>query len=415
MKRFPKIKIKKINFKYILNYLFVILLTSFILVTILISLPLTERVSSQVTYDLKTKSELYWAKDYTLQLDIWDRTDKEKILDRTTSTLYQRLSKYGVEKVDMYTFTQNEMEYIDIHVQSSLPQEYVEELIRSPFIVKVVTRDPEVDFEDPENPYAIYLAENYLDTEFTRDSFRNIYITKLKNSANEYSYFALFKTWPWESQWKVFLEDYQGQEVGVSVDGFVTPVQIPTTKPIVFAAPISTEKKEEAKLINLLYNTRGISEPYTLIDQQQIPIENIEGDYIKILEGVLLATIVIYAYLFLIEKTPKKILMVSALSTVITISLWVTYLKIMNLPTDVFLLAIEILSMIAILRITTENSESKIVVNVLLALIASLVAILGTGYAKIFASDLFVLLMLGIISQQIAWFYTTKVKNILKI
>lgn len=243
MKRFPKIKIKKINFKYILNYLFVILLTSFILVTILISLPLTERVSSQVTYDLKTKSELYWAKDYTLQLDIWDRTDKEKILDRTTSTLYQRLSKYGVEKVDMYTFTQNEMEYIDIHVQSSLPQEYVDELIRSPFIVKVVTRDPEVDFEDPENPYAIYLGENYLDTQFTRDSFRNIYITKLKNSAKQYSYFALFKTWPWNSQWKTFLEEYQGQEVGVSVDGFVTPVQIPTTKPIVFAAPISTEKK----------------------------------------------------------------------------------------------------------------------------------------------------------------------------
>lgn len=415
MKRFPKIKIKKINFKYILNYLFVILLTSFILVTILISLPLTERVSSQVTYDLKTKSELYWAKDYTLQLDIWDRTDKEKILDRTTSTLYRRLSRYGVEKIDMYTFTQDKMEYINIHVQSSMPQEYVDELIRSPFIIKIVVRNPDIDFEDPENPYAVYLAENYLDTEFTRDSFRNIYITKLKNSANEYSYFALFKTWPWESQWKVFLEDYQGQEVGVSVDGFVTPVQIPTTKPIVFALPISTEKKEEAKLISLLYNTDSIPEPYTLIDEQQVPIENIEGDYIKILEGVLLATIVIYAYLFLIDKTSKKILILSALSTIITISLWVSYLKIMSIPTDIFLLTIEILAMIAILRITTENSESKIVVNVLLALIASLVAILGTGFAKIFASDLFVLLMLGIISQQIAWFYTTKVRKILKI
>ncbi|MDX9739135.1 MAG: hypothetical protein RBT33_02125 [Candidatus Dojkabacteria bacterium] len=415
MKRLPKIKIKRIDFKYVFNYLFVIILTSLILVAILISLPLTERVSSQVTYDLKTKSELYWAKDYTLQLDIWDRIDKEKILDRTTSTLYKRLSKYGVEKIDMYTFTQGEMEYINIHVQSSMPQEYVDELIRSPFIINIVTRNPDIDFEDPENPYAIYLQDNYLDTEFTRDSFRNIYVTKLKNSANEYSYFALFKTWPWNSQWKTFLEDYQGIEVGVSVDGFVTPVQIPTTQPIVFALPISTEEKEEAKLINLLYNTDTIPEPYTLIDEQQVPIEDIEGDYIKILEGVLLATIVIYAYLLLINKTSKKTLILSALSTVITISLWVSYLKIMSIPTDIFLLTIEILAMIAILRITTENSESKIVVNVLLALIASLVAILGTGYAKIFASDLFVLLMLGIISQQIAWFYTTKVKNILKI
>lgn len=415
MKRLPKIKIKRIDFKYVFNYLFVIILTSLILVAILISLPLTERVSSQVTYDLKTKSELYWAKDYTLQLDIWDRIDKEKILDRTTSTLYKRLSKYGVEKIDMYTFTQGEMEYINIHVQSSMPQEYVDELIRSPFIINIVTRNPDIDFEDPENPYAIYLQDNYLDTEFTRDSFRNIYVTKLKNSANEYSYFALFKTWPWNSQWKTFLEDYQGIEVGVSVDGFVTPVQIPTTQPIVFALPISTEEKEEAKLINLLYNTDTIPEPYTLIDEQQVPIEDIEGDYIKILEGVLLATIVIYAYLLLINKTSKKTLILSALSTVITISLWVSYLKIMSIPTDIFLLTIEILAMIAILRITTENSESKIVVNVLLALIASLVAILGTGFAKIFASDLFVLLMLGIISQQIAWFYTTKVKNILKI
>lgn len=415
MKRLPKIKIKRIDFKYVFNYLFVIILTSLILVAILISLPLTERVSSQVTYDLKTKSELYWAKDYTLQLDIWDRIDKEKILDRTTSTLYKRLSKYGVEKIDMYTFTQGEMEYINIHVQSSMPQEYVDELIRSPFIINIVTRNPDIDFEDPENPYAIYLQDNYLDTEFTRDSFRNIYVTKLKNSANEYSYFALFKTWPWNSQWKTFLEDYQGIEVGVSVDGFVTPVQIPTTQPIVFALPISTEEKEEAKLINLLYNTDTIPEPYTLIDEQQVPIEDIEGDYIKILEGGLLATIVIYAYLLLINKTSKKTLILSALSTVITISLWVSYLKIMSIPTDIFLLTIEILAMIAILRITTENSESKIVVNVLLALIASLVAILGTGFAKIFASDLFVLLMLGIISQQIAWFYTTKVKNILKI
>ena len=415
MKRFPKIKIKKIDFKYVFNYIFVIILTSLIFVAILISLPLTERVSSQVTYDLKTKSELYWAKDYTLELDIWDRVDKEKILDRTTSTLYKRLSKYGVEKVDMYTFTQGEMEYINIHIQSSIPQEYVDELIRSPFIISIVTRNPDIDFEDPENPYAVYLVDNYLTTEFTRDSFRNIYITKLKNSANEYSYFALFKTWPWNSQWDTFLEDYQGQEVGVSVDGFVTPVQIPTTQPIVFALPISTEEKEEAKLINLLYNTDTILEPYTLIDEQQVPIENIEGDYIKILEGVLLATVVIYAYLLLIDKTSKRVLVLSALSTIITISLWVSYLKIMSLPTDIFLLTIEILAIIAILRITTENSESKIVVNVLLALIASLVAILGTGFAKIFASDLFVLLMLGIISQQIAWFYTTKVKNILKI
>lgn len=411
----PKIKIRDVNYKYLLNYLLVILLTSFILVSILIALPLTERISSNVTYDLKTKTDLYWAKEYTLELDISDMGEKDKIIDETTSILYRRLSKYEVEKVDMFTFSQDGKEYITVQIQSSLYQPYVDELIRSPFKINVVTRNPEINFEDPENPYAIYLSENYLPTDFTKESFRNIYLTKLKNASNEYSYFALYKTWPWETAWNTFLKDNQGQDVGVSIDGFVTPVQISTTTPIVFALPVSTSEREEAKLISILYNSGIIPQSYTLIDQQEVPIENIEADYIKILEGIVIATVVIYAYLLLIDKTDKKILIISALSTIITIALWVSYLKIMNTPVDIFLLAIEILSMVAILRITTENHESKIVVNVLLALVASLVAILGTGFARIFASDLFVLLMVGILSQQIAWFYSTKVRKILKI
>ncbi len=417
MKKFklPKIKAGKIDFKYLINFFLVILLTSFILVCILIALPLTETFSSNITYDLKTKSEMYWAKEYLLEIDNSDAREKNKQIDDIKSVLYRRLSKLGVEKVDMANYSENGKEYILIHVQSSLTQMFVDELIRSPFLLEVVTRNPEIDFEDPENPYAIYLAENYLPTGFTRESFRNIYVTKLRNSSNEYSYFALYKTWPWNTEWNNFLNLYKGQEVGVSIDGFVTPIQVPATEPILFALPVSTLEREEAELISILYNSGVVPVTYSLVDQQEVPIENVEADYIKLIQGIIIAVVVIYAYLLLIDKTEKKTLIVSALTTIITISIWIAYLKIAVIPVDIFLLAIEVIVMVAILRITTENTESRIIVTVLLALIASLVAILGTGYAKIFASNLFVLLILGNISEQIARFYTFKVRKLLKI
>lgn len=417
MKKFklPKIKAGKIDFKYLLNYFLVILLTAFVLVCILIALPLTETFSSNITYDLKTKSEMYWAKEYLLEIDNSDAREKNKQIDDIKSVLYRRLSKLGVEKVDMANYSENGKEYILIHVQSSLTQMFVDELIRSPFLLEVVTRNPEIDFEDPENPYAIYLAENYLPTGFTRESFRNIYVTKLRNSSNEYSYFALYKTWPWNTEWNNFLNLYKGQEVGVSIDGFVTPIQVPATEPILFALPVSTLEREEAELISILYNSGVVPVTYSLVDQQEVPIENVEADYIKLIQGIIIAVVVIYAYLLLIDKTEKKTLIVSALTTIITISIWIAYLKIAVIPVDIFLLAIEVIVMVAILRITTENTESRIIVTVLLALIASLVAILGTGYAKIFASNLFVLLILGNISEQIARFYTFKVRKLLKI
>lgn len=412
---FPKIRTRKIDIKYVLNYIGVILLTSAILVSILIALPLTERISSNVTYDLNTKKDLYWAKEYTLEIDNFNSENREKEIDKIMSVIFKRVSRVGVEKLDMSRFAENEKEYISILIQTSQPQEYIDELVRNPFIINVVDRKEDVNFEDPENPYAIYLSENYNETEYSRNSFRNIYITQLKNSSNEYSYFALFKTWPWNTKWSTYLSDNAGREVGVSIDGFVTPVQIPAVQPYVFALPISTTEKKEAELITILYNSGVVPVTYTVIDQQEKPVENIEVDYVKIIEGVIVAVLAIYAYLYFVNKTDRKVLLVGALTSLLTISLWIAYLKISALPIDTFILTIEVIMMIALLRITTENTESRIIVNVLLALIASIVAILGTGYGKILASHLFFLLILGNISEQIALFYTYKVRKLLKI
>jgi hypothetical protein len=408
--RMPSIKIGKINIKEILNYLLIIFLTSFILISILISLPLTETISSNITYDLRTKDSMYWAKEYVLDLgnaDAWS-------IDDVKSVLYRRLNKLGVEKISMSSYSQDNKQYVHISVQSSISQTYVDEMIRSPFRVNIVTRNPEIDFDDPENPYAVYLAENYVETEFKREDFRNIYVTNLKNSSNEYSYFALFKTWPWNTSWSDFLAENGGIEVGVAIDGFVTPVTVPTTPPIMFAVPLSTTGKEESELVSILYNSGVIPVSYTLVDQQEVPVESIEADYIKLTMGMMIAVIAIYSYLFFIERTNKKTIFTCGLATVITISTYIAYLKIVSIPVDIFLLCVELLVMIALLRMIVENIESRVIINILLVFAVVLTILLGTGYAKIFASDILLLLVIGYISGMIAKLYIHKVERLLK-
>jgi hypothetical protein len=417
MKRFklPKVKVNGKDLYSLFNYILLILLTSLLFIDILISLPLTERVSEYVSYDLQTKNEQYWAQEYTLQLDTLDLQNKEKAIEQTESILLKRLNKLGVEKSTFSSETIEDVDYLKVDIQSTKDREFVDELIRNPYILEVVTRKADVDFEDQENPYNIYIGENYEPTGFNRTNFRNVYITKLKNSSGEYSYFALYKTWAWETGWKEFIQEHMGQNLGVSIDGFVTPIQIPTDINPVFALPLSVTDIEQANLISILYNSGTVPVTYTLTDQQETEVENIETDYVKLTEGILLATILIYGYLLFIDKTPKSTLVVSGLSTIITISSWITYLKITGAPIDIFILAIEIITMVIILRITTENRESHILVNVLVALIASLSAILGSGYVKLFAEDMLALIIIGNLAQIFSKYYINKTTKVFKI
>jgi len=73
-----KFKFKKINWKGIFNYFISVVISALILALVLISLPLTEKVSSSASYDLVNKNNMYWAKEYTLELDISQSSDIQK-------------------------------------------------------------------------------------------------------------------------------------------------------------------------------------------------------------------------------------------------------------------------------------------------------------------------------------------------
>ena len=357
---------------------------------------------------------MYWAQEYILKLDIQDQTDTKGKINKTKSILQSRLRKIGVEQSNISSYTQEEGEYIKISVQTTKEKELIDSVIKSPYIVNIVTRKNDVNYEDTENPLIPYLPENYNPTDFSGEDFRNVYVTKLKNSAGEYSYFALFKTWPWRSDWKKFLEEFSGQTVGVSIDGFVTPVQI-NAQDTTFAVSASTGEDKYAKVTDILYNSGNIPLSYSLEKEQEVVADIAEIDYIKLTEGILIAILFIYIYLLIIEKTPKDILLKSGLSSVLTVSGWITYLKVTGTPIDIFILAIEVIAIVVIIRLVTENIESRLNVTILLLVVAILGVLFGSGYVKMFTKDLILLLILSNLSLLICSFYITNVRKSLKI
>lgn len=416
MKKFkmPKLKINKGKSNNIFNYFISILISSVVFSLVLISLPLTERVTSLATYDLVNKNSMYWSKEYKLELNAQDSINSQQSIEKVRSILQKRLQAFSIEQSSVTVDKQDDKNILVVTILTSKSKDLVESLIKSPFILNIVTRKDDVNYEDQENPLTPYLAENYNTTEFTRSNFRNVYITKLKNSSNEYSYFALFKTWPWDNKWEKFLNDNVGQSVGVSIDGFVTPVQVTADKGL-FAVPISATEKDLAHITSILYNSGVMPLNYSILSENDIVIQSPEIDYIKLTECILVAIIFIYIYLLLIEKTPKDILLRSGLSSVITVAVWISYLKISDTPVDIFLLALEVITIVAVIRIITENVESRMIVTVLIALISSLCILLGSGYVKLFANDLLILMIIGNLSLSISTFYILNVKKSLKL
>ncbi len=412
--KLPKVKFRKFNLKSFLNYILTIIISAVILALVLISLPLTEKVTSSASYDLVNKNKLYWAKEYILELNTENSKNIQDDIQETRSVLQRRLRSLGIEQSQIVSYKEDDKEYLKVQIQSAKDIELVENLIKTPYILNIVTKKDDVNYEDEENPLTPYLEENYNKTSFTRDSFRNVYITKLKNSSGEYSYFGLFKTWPWQKDWNNFLLEYSGQTVGVSIDGFVTPVQIlPDDK--TFAPAVSATEEKYVELIDILYNSGTVNLPYSVVAEEDAVVDMPEINYIKLTEGILVAILFIYLYLLLIEKTSKETLFISGISSCITVTGWIAYLKISSTPVDIFILALEVITIVVVIRIIAENIESRINVTLLITFLSILSMLLGSGYVKMFSNDLLLLIILSNISLLISSYYVSNVRKSLKL
>ena len=88
-----KVKIKG-NFKTLLNYITLVLVSSVLVAVILIALPLTEKISNEISFNLTTADSKYWSKEYILKL----KTDNKNEVRDFENILYRRLKDFDVER-----------------------------------------------------------------------------------------------------------------------------------------------------------------------------------------------------------------------------------------------------------------------------------------------------------------------------
>jgi hypothetical protein len=405
-------KIKfKFDLKPFLDYISVILVTAFGITTILIALPLTEKITEKTSFDLLTKDSNYWSAEYILKIE----STESLHIETTRDILFNRLRKFNVERAKIYNEGEDSdgSTYLRVAVTSTLPKELVKELISNRFDVQIMTRKEDVDFFDEENQYAYLFSDNYDPTEWDRSDFRNIYITELKTSSNEYANFALFKLWPnRQSEFAKFLEQHKGEYLGVSIDGFVTPYLVPFDDFNTFAVPISTDNEMQVEAIDILYNSGIIPANYSIESEKDTTPEIVDANHIKISIGLAISLLLTYIYLFMIKQSDSNLLIKSFLATVLTISTYLTVLKVIQIPIDTFLLPILAILSFLLTKVLAENDDSTYYIAFGLILLLLLMRFLGIGYIPILATHLIALIVLSKIFLILSDWYIYKVRSI---
>ena len=70
----PKLVVNKF-----LNSLLLIFVGALFITTVLIALPLTEKISDKVSFNLNSKEKQYWSKEYVLSVGTTDKKELQKV------------------------------------------------------------------------------------------------------------------------------------------------------------------------------------------------------------------------------------------------------------------------------------------------------------------------------------------------
>ncbi len=405
----------KSNFdiKRFVGYLSLVIATSFGITAILIALPLTEKISERTSFDLITKENQYWSREYVLELQTTDTKDIEKV----RNIIYKRLKKFKVEQIEIAKLkelsdTENTT-LLKVTINTTRDPNLVKELIANQFQVRIVTKKEDIDFFDEENQFAHLFAENYDPTGWDRSNFRNVHITELKTTNNTYSYFAIFKPWvSKQADFNKLLDEHKGEYMGIDTDGFVTPYLVPLEEQSVFAIPLSYQYEEEVEAIDILYNSGIIPTNYTLLSETDLDPHIIKVNHIGISGGFAISLLLTYLLLILLKHDTVNDVKRAFLASILTISVYLAFLKLFNIPVDTFLLPIIAMLIFLLIKTLVVNLDSVLLIEVGLILLFLIVKVLGYGYIEILANHLIWLVVLSKLTLISSGWYLEKIKEV---
>jgi hypothetical protein len=283
---------------------------------------------------------------------------------------------------------------------------------------------PDVDFTSEENQFNYIFAENYNPTGLTRHDFRTVFVKELQNSTGEKSFFAIFKTWPLlDSEYNQFKETYAGQQVGLSIDGLVTPVTVPVDSPTSSSTGTTVEVPgllaigvnggaDQAELLDILYNSGVIPVEYQVVGDSDSVISGSSLQYIQIMLSVL-ATILAFAIYLYVRK--EKFELFSFVAEVfLTLGLWLAFLKLTIYPIDTSVLLLAAILGILFVKMVHLRSEYRIYTYILSLSILVISLIFGVGYIKDLSTQMIVIITASLVAQGFTKLYLDNLNEVFK-
>lgn len=405
------------------------LITAVLLSAFFISLPATEQLVKKTAFDITTKDSQYFTKVYNIELT-YDKnaSNTQSKLDQTQNAISNRLRKFGVEDFKIKeskhlqrTDEENKYRTLRITVTTTRDEADLDSMVASRSELRIVTPKDGVDFNADQ--LAQFLPENYERTSFNRNHFRTIYIKDLETQSGGASYFALLKPWPnSDTKFKDFLDEWAGKVIGVQTDNFVTPVTVPLAFDKDLPAGTAGQKsfsfnvaatREQAEIVDILYNSGLIPQPIRIERQEKLDYQAADINFSQVAISIAVGVILISAYMYF--KNNKQLeRMINFLVTFITVStFWVAGLKLFDIPIDLFMLLLEMLLLIMIVKQATYRNYNIYRIEVMSVILIILAYLFGFGYLKIFAKHMFVLMTLTVLLIPVLKIYLNNMKRFL--
>jgi hypothetical protein len=387
----------RINMKYVFRYFLLIIISSVVLLCTFIALPSTESVFKKQTFNLNVNDSSSWEKTFAIKLTFQptDIVYKGKLVNKTKDVIYERLKKYGVDFVQIsYKDGTDNTGTLSLTVKGRNDSSNIEALVTSNSDIYLVTKKADANFNDEKNQYAIYDPANYDSTDLTREYFRTIYITKLKSSSGDYTYFGLFKTYIWKDKaYYQFIEKYSGLQEGLYIDGFVSPLTVPvwsadqnSARPTLSIGLTSNEKV--AHIQGIIFNSGKIPLTMEVSDKQDVTVGKVSINTLILSVITIVSILVVLIVKHFLDK--KEIIKYPLTLFIISI-LGLAFLKISQTPISLVSLLIAF-PIIILTTIMLGEVKRKLLYSILIATLLFIIKQFTLGQT----SEILNLIMIGV-------------------
>ena len=388
------------------------ILTAIFITIFFISIPFTENYIAQYTYNLSLKSQLYSYERFKIELE--DKGQSDNYISIVKSRLTQaEIERFNIEKKDD--------ESIEVMTWSTKDQYMIQSLLSTDGSVAFMTLKEGIDLNDENNIIAAYIEDSYDKTGINRDYFRRIIVRQSPTSQGGLAYFLVFKpTIDKQDEIEAFITNNQGKQIGINIFGYVTPYQVNGPDLVV---GVGSDEKDKL-LSSAIFNTKPIGTKITTTSEETQSnvqpysfFEFINNNYSNLTAAFALLTVLVAIILGVLNKNKYRVSLIMLFSTILTLSIWLAYLKITNSAVDLFTIivcgvVIIINNFASSLIKSIDARVIKLLAIIAITILAPLLVplfITGVGFVDIIANKLIWVILL---SEVILEFFKLYLQNL---